>query len=171
MQNLKELLERLLKNNLDFVLIGGFASVTHGSTLLTQDLDICAAMTEDNMVRLKEALVDIHPRHRMNPSFKPSFFDQPKDFTSVNNIYLETDLGVLDVLSSVPPAGSFEEIKLRALNIKIYGYNCKVISLEDLIYVKSDMKRPKDIATLEELKIIQAELLKKTASQKPMKKE
>lgn len=171
MQNLKALLERLLKNNVDFVLIGGFASVTHGSTLLTQDLDICAAITDDNMVHLKKALADINPRHRMNPSFKPSFFEQPKDFSGVKNIYLETDLGILDILSEVPPAGSFDEIKSRAMNIKIYDSNCKVISLDDLIYVKSNMKRPKDIATLEQLKIIQAELQIKTAPQKPLKKD
>lgn len=159
MQNLKVLLERLLKNKVDFVLIGGFASVTHGSTLVTQDLDICAAISEDNMIHLKNALHDLNPKHRMNPNFKPSFFDQPKDFKNVNNIYLETDLGILDVLSEVKPVGSFDEIKKRALNLQLYGYSCKIISLDDLIDVKSIMKRPKDIATLEELKIIKAQTL------------
>jgi predicted nucleotidyltransferase len=55
--------------------------------------------------------------------------------------------------------GSFEDIKKRAMNIQLYGYACKIISLDDLIHVKSTMKRPKDIATLEELKIIKAQTL------------
>lgn len=154
MQNLKALLERLLESQVDFVLIGGFASVTYGSTLVTQDLDICAALTEDNVASLRKALSDLNPRHRMNPGFKPSFIDQPKNLTGLQNIYLETDWGILDILSEAAPAGSFKDIKARALEIQLYGHACKVISLDDLIKIKESMKRPKDLATLNELKII-----------------
>ncbi len=163
MQNLKALLERLLQNQVDFVLIGGFAGVMHGSTLVTQDLDICAAITPDNIALLRKTLRDLKPRHRMNPNFKPSFLDEPKDLAGLNNIYLETDWGILDILSQVLPAGEFSEIKCRAIEVNLYGHSCKVISIEDLITVKAAMKRPKDLATLEELKIIQSRqaLLKK----------
>ena len=58
MQNLKALLETLLLNNVDFVLIGGFAGVVHGSTLVTQDLDICAAITKENIEALRISLRD-----------------------------------------------------------------------------------------------------------------
>jgi hypothetical protein len=61
-QNLKALLER--EN--DFVLVGGFASVIHGATLVTQDLDICVAMTEEQVEKLRTALTDLHPILRMN---------------------------------------------------------------------------------------------------------
>ena len=57
-QNLKALLETLLLNNVDFVLIGGFAGVVHGSTLVTQDLDICAAITKENIEALRISLRD-----------------------------------------------------------------------------------------------------------------
>lgn len=160
MQNLKALLERLLQKQIDFVLIGGFASVTHGSTLVTQDLDICAALTEDTIHSLRDALADLHPKHRMNTQAKISFLEQPKDISGLKNIYLETDWGVLDILSNVPPAGEFTEIKSRAMKVQLYGYECWVISLDDLIKVKSSMNRPKDIATLEELKMIKAQLKK-----------
>lgn len=161
MQNLKFLLEKLLKSKVDFVLIGGFAGVAYGSTLVTQDLDICAAITEENVKFLREALADIHPRHRMNPNFKPSFMDYPAEIKGVNNIYLETDLGVLDILSEAPPAGQFEEIKARAFRANLYGHSCKIIAIDDLIKIKETMKRPKDISALEELKLIQAKTQKK----------
>jgi predicted nucleotidyltransferase len=154
-ENLKELLKLLLSNEIDFVLIGGFATSVHGSTLVTQDLDICAAITDEQVSKLREALKNLNPRHRMNPNFKPSFLEFPKDLEGTSNIYLETDLGTLDILSEAPPAGGFEEIKNRALTVPLYGHPCKVISLEDLIKIKAAMKRPKDKQALQELQIIQ----------------
>ena len=155
MQNLKELLRTLLEHEIDFVLIGGFAAVVHGTTLVTQDLDICAAITEEQVSKLRKALKDLHPRHRMNPNAKHSFLEYPEVIKGINNIYLETDLGILDILSQTEPAGSFDEIKSRALEVSLYGYKCRVISIEDLIQIKKSMKRPKDLQAVEELKIIQ----------------
>lgn len=154
-QDLKALLINLLENKIDFVLIGGFAASVHGSTLVTQDLDICLAITEEEVAKLRRALKDLNPRHRMNPNFKPSFLDYPETVKGMNNIYLETDIGILDILSQTQPAGSFDEIKSRAHDISLYGYQCKVISIADLICVKKAMKRPKDLQTVHELEIIQ----------------
>lgn len=153
-RNLKELLERLLSHEVDFVLIGGFAAMVHGSTLVTQDLDICTAITDTEVRKLREALKDLHPVHRMNPNAKHSFLEYPEDLAGVNNIYLETDLGVLDILSKTPPAGSFEEIKARSVEIPLYGYRCRVISIDDLIKVKEAMNRPKDQQAVRELQIV-----------------
>ncbi len=52
-ENLKELLKTLLEHKIDFVLIGGFATSVHGSTLVTQDLDTCAAITEEQVAKLR----------------------------------------------------------------------------------------------------------------------
>ena len=155
-QNLKALLKVLLKGKIDFVLIGGFAGVVHGSTLITQDLDICAAITEEQVAKLRAALKDLHPRHRMNPGAKHSFLEYPPEIKGTNNIYLETDLGILDILSRTQPAGDFAEIKGRSSEISLYGYKCRVISIEDLILVKEAMKRPKDLQMAQELRLIQA---------------
>lgn len=124
MPNLKNLLETLLKSKVDFVLIGGFASVVHGATQVTQDIDICAAITDETLTALRDALKEFHPQHRMNPSFKPSFMDVPSASEGVRNIYLETDLGVLDILSAVPPVGSFDIIKKNSVAIQLYGFPC-----------------------------------------------
>ena len=152
--NLKALLERLLVYNIDFVLIGGFAALVHGSTMVTQDIDICAAITEEEVAKLREALKDLHPKHRMNPNAKHSFLEYPADIRGVNNIYLETDLGVLDIISQTQPAGSFAEIKSRSFEVPLYGRKCRIISIDDLIKVKEMMNRPKDQQVVKELKLI-----------------
>lgn len=151
MQDLKKLLKLLLENEIDFVLIGGFAAVVHGSTLVTQDLDICSSMSVESIEKLRAVLKEFNPIHRMNRKAALSFIDHPENLTGLNNIYLDTDLGILDILSATQPAGDFKTIKQNSIQINIYGYTCNVISIDDLIKVKSSMKRPKDLQAVEEL--------------------
>jgi hypothetical protein len=124
----------------DFVLIGGFAASVHGCTTVTQDIDICAAITEEEVAKLREALKDLHPRHRMNPNAKHSFLDYPVELKGVHNIYLETDLGVLDILSQAQPAGSFAEIRSRSFEIPLFGRKCRIISIDDLIPARDNSR-------------------------------
>lgn len=146
--NLKSLLKRLLEHEIDFVLVGGFAGMVHGSPLLTWDLDICLRIDEVQVLKLREALKDLSPRHRMNPSFKPSFLDHPENPTGMKNIYLETDLGILDAMSELRPLGDFSRIKSAAIQVPLYGFQCWVISIADLIAIKETMTRPKDKETV-----------------------
>lgn len=158
--NLKSLLEKLIQSKVEFVLIGGFACAVHGSSLVTEDLDICITINDEQIRKLREALKDISPRHRMNPNFKPSFMTYPEKIDDLKNIYLETDLGVLDILGEVQPIGDFAVVKSHALEISLYGYSCSVISLDDLIRVKESMKRPKDKEATAQLRAIRDRLKK-----------
>ncbi len=151
MENLNNLLKTLLESKIDFVLIGGYAAVVHGSSQVTQDVDICAVMTDGQLEELRSTLKNFKPVHRMNPNFQPSLLDVPKPGQKMNNIYLRTDLGILDILETVEPVGDFKRVKEHAIEISLFGHKCKVISLDDLIAVKKSMTRPKDKAVLQEL--------------------
>ncbi len=157
MQSLGNLLELLLNANINFVLIGGFASVVHGSSMVTQDLDICMLVDPKQVEEMRRCLSAFHPAHRMT-SKKLSFLQFPTDTANLRNIYLETDLGVLDVVSEVTGVGSFDRVCAQADEIEIFGKKCKVISLQDLITSKKALGRAKDLAVVRELEII-----KKTA--------
>ena len=152
--NLKALLKRLLDHNVDFVLAGGLACVVHGSPLVTQDVDICVFFDDLQIAKLREALKDLDPKFRMNPNFKPSFLDHPKRSNELKNIYLETSLGILDMMSELQPIGDFQAVSRRAVTIRLYGHDCKVVSLEDLISIKEMMSRPKDKEALLHLREI-----------------
>jgi len=154
MQNLGHLLEVLLNTNIEFVLIGGFASVVHGSSMVTQDLDICMLVNPQQIEKLRNCLRPFKPRHRMTAK-KLSFLDFPQDASGVKNIYLETDLGILDIVGEVTGAGPFARVYAHANEIEIYGKKCKVISIKDLIASKKSLARPKDLAVVRELEAIQ----------------
>lgn len=155
MPSLSHLLQRLADSGVDFVVIGGFAGVLHGSALVTRDLDICAVLSPENVERLREALKDLHPSHRMTPQ-PLSFLQVPKPGESVRNLYLKTDWGIIDIISSVTGLGDFERLRTQAENFQIGGKTCRLISIEDLIQAKNALGRDKDLLAARELRAIAA---------------
>jgi predicted nucleotidyltransferase len=153
MANLGNLLKYLLENKLDFVLIGGFAGVLHGSSSVTKDVDICALLSTEQIDKLRQILRPLNPKHRMTPQ-KLSFMTNPIGNQVLNNLYLDTDLGQLDILTEVKGVGGFEEIATRSVTVEVFGYPCKIMSMDDLIASKKAMGRDKDKIVLRELEII-----------------
>lgn len=153
-QDFNRLLHRLADSGLEFVIIGGFAAITHGSALMTRDLDVCVVLTNENVEKLRTTLADWHPKHRMTPQ-KLSFLDFPKT-GPVQNLYLETDFGIVDVLSSVLGVGDFHRLKSAAELYEIGGRTYQIISLEDLITAKEAVGREKDLLAVKELRAIAA---------------
>lgn len=161
MGNLNHLLKRLLESKIEFVLIGGYAAVLYGSSQVTQDIDICATMNEANLAELRKILADLDPKHRMNRGFQPSLMDYPPQGQSLDNYYLQTKSGVLDIVQEVIPVGVFDRVNERATTVSLFGHPCRVISIDDLIEVKKAMTRPKDKSVLQELEFIKKKMARK----------
>jgi predicted nucleotidyltransferase len=155
MKNLHFLLQRLADAGLEFVVVGGFAGVLHGSSYVTDDLDICVVMSPETVVKLRTALADLKPVHRMTPQ-KLSFLEYPPEGQPLANVYLETEAGIIDVLGSVMGIGDYPALARQAIEIPLFGRRCRVISLEGLIKAKEAMGREKDLLTAKELRAIAA---------------
>ncbi|HEY0940156.1 MAG TPA: nucleotidyltransferase [Steroidobacter sp.] len=153
MAQLNRLIERLCDAQIDFVVVGGFAGMLHGSTLVTRDLDVCAILSPEAIARLREIFRDLHPKHRFT-SQKISFLDNPDPGTPLNNLYLETDLGPVDLLGSIKGVGDFERVRNASVEIELFGRRCRIISVEDLIAAKQAMGRDKDLIAVKELQAI-----------------
>lgn len=74
MKSLHLLLQRFADAGLEFVVVGGFAGVLHGSSYVTENLDICAVLTSENIGKLRTALADLHPVHRMSDGWLDQLF-------------------------------------------------------------------------------------------------
>ena len=153
MQNLSELVRRLIAAEVEFVVVGGFAAVAHGVTLVTRDVDICCRFTEANLMRIQKAFADLHPVHRSRP-------DLPLDLTpgqcaSLKNLYLRTDLGVVDCLGEVLGLGGFDQVAQQGVEVDVPGGRCRVLALAALIRAKEAMGRDHDRITVKQLKEIQ----------------
>ena len=127
MQNLSELTRRLVEAQVEFVLIGGFAAVTHGVTLVTRDVDICCRFSEANLRRIQKAFADVHPVHRSRPDLPLAL--TPEQCAGLKNLYLKTDLGIVDCLGEVLGVGDFESALEHSVELELPFGNCRVLRL------------------------------------------
>ena len=155
MTDLNRLLQRLCDADVDFVIVGGFAAMLHGSSLLTRDLDVCAVLTAENVEKLRHVFSELHPVHRMTTQ-RLSFIDHPDPGTPLKNLYLQTDLGPVDLLSSIKGVGGFERVRESAVEVELFGRKVRVISLGDLITAKEALGREKDLYAAKELRAVVA---------------
>jgi hypothetical protein len=153
MPDLESLLARLSAAKVRYVVVGGFAAVAHGVSLVTQDLDICCDFTVANLLRLQQSLADLHPVHRMTPRRIP--LELSKDNAATfKNLYLDTDLGQLDCLSQITGVGGYDQVKRHSIRLKLpWGY-CHVLGIEALIKGKEAMGRPRDRQAARQLQVI-----------------
>lgn len=147
------LLELLAKNKVEFVIIGGFAGVVHGCIYVTQDVDICCDFSSENLLKLKKALDNVHPVHRMTPN-RLKFEVDETCARQLKNLYLDTDIGQLDCLSFVDGVGDFADVKGKSQLIEVEGSKMRLLNIDALIKSKKEMKRPQDQQMLEQLKKI-----------------
>jgi hypothetical protein len=151
-----ELLKRLIRSGVDFTVIGGMAAVFHGSSIVTQDLDVCAPLDEQNLPRILEALRGIHPRFRMHPQ-RPPLPDEPDRLKGFRNLCLATDIGIIDILGEVSGLGEFPEAISKSHAVELEpGFSCPLLNLEALIDAKRAAGRPKDLRAVAELLVILA---------------
>jgi hypothetical protein len=96
----------------------------------------------------------MHPILRVTPQ-KLSFLEFPESTAGLKNLYLETDLGIVDIIRDVTGVGGFSRVAAQAVVVELFKSPVKVMSLEDLIAAKLAMGRPKDLAMVKELRLIQ----------------
>jgi hypothetical protein len=116
----------LVDADVEFVVIGGWSAIIHGSRFMTDDLDICYSRKTENLRRLAQALAPYHPRLRGLPEGLPFIWDE---LTLRNGTVftLVTDLG------------------------EAFGRRVRTLDLKSLIKAKRAAGREKDLLVLPEL--------------------
>jgi len=153
MAQFSQLVDRLIASRVEFVLVGGFAAIAHGVSLMTQDVDVCCPFNPENIRAIHSAVADLHPVHRMTPQKMP-FMWSPELCSGLKNLYLDTDYGPLDCLSSVLGVGEFDEVKRRSIDAPMPLGTCLVLDIDALIEAKFATNRTHDRMTILQLKAI-----------------
>lgn len=138
------------------MVVGGWGTLHHGATRLTQDLDICPDLTTDNLERLARTLSVLHAELQIGP-------DQTVPVPIIDGRLLaqmqignwSTDAGGLDVLQHIPAADNRElgyaELREHATDVNDEGPVFAVASLADITTSKRAAGRAKDLDALPEL--------------------
>jgi predicted nucleotidyltransferase len=145
----------LRKHGVDFVLIGGFAAVIHGSPYVTVDVDVVPRRTEENVRRLSRALEAMHARVWTSGEPEAVPFAHDARSLSGSNVWnLLTDHGRLDVTFVPTGTTGYEDLSKDAVHLTILGVEVDVASLADVIRSKEAAGREKDRLVLPVLRRI-----------------
>lgn len=145
-----ELISRLVDYHVEFVIVGGVAARVHGSSRLTDDLDVVYNRHPANVARLVDCLAPLSPYLRGAPPGLP-FHWQTETLLKGLNFTLTTSLGPLDVLGEITLGGKYEDLLPHAEPIELFGKQCMCLGIRRLIEVKGAAGRPKDFEAIAEL--------------------
>jgi hypothetical protein len=156
MTNYAKLLGALVRADVEFIVVGGLAATIHGSTRLTQDVDVCYARSDANLMRLVSALAPHKPYLRGAPP------DLPFEWSAATlraglNFTLTTRIGFIDLLGEIAGGGAYEQLLPHSDSVTMFGFSVQCLNLAWLIRTKRAAGRPKDLETIAELEIIRDE--------------
>jgi len=153
MQNIQKILKLLKENEVEFVVIGGYAAIVHGASCVTEDLDLCIAFEKGNLEKMLKAFSNLHPEHRLVGKTSP-ITETAEKLSAFKNLYFKTDLGFIDILNEVSGIGAFSEVDKHSVEVPIFDMKCKVLDLDHIIEAKKAMTRSKDKEAVLQLEVI-----------------
>ncbi len=152
----EKLLRALTQHEVAFIVVGGAAAIVHGSSRLTQDLDIVYDRSGGNIDRLVAALGGLQPYLRGAPPGLPFQWDRATIARGLN-FALTTAAGDIDLLGEIPGGGTYAQLASDTIEVEVFGVKCLCLNLKQLIRAKRAAGRPRDLEALAELEAIDEE--------------
>lgn len=149
----ERVLQELVRNDVQFVLVGGVAAILHGSARLTYDVDFVYYRGAENVRRLARALAPFSPYLRGAPPGLPFSFDAGAIERGLN-FTLTTTLGDVDALGEVVGGGTYESLVRESSEVEAFGVTFRCVNLGRLIQLKRAAGRPKDLEAIAELQAL-----------------
>jgi len=150
----------LSERGVKFVVLGGFATVIHGSPVPTEDIDVIPSRDMQNLERLALALQQMNAAIRTSDGPVHTRIDAGFIASMPNMLNLVTDFGDMDLVFN--PAGrlvNYEQWNEGAKYAQLEpGLVVAVAALDDIIASKSAANRVKDQRVLPYLESLRDEL-------------
>ncbi len=141
-EEFKEFFRSLNRNNVRYLLIGGYAVILNGYVRNTSDLDVSVAADVENAELLVRALTEFGFDV---PGLTTSLFTDPKSVVRMGFEPLKIEIA--NYLEGVDFAAAFDRRKVVDQN----GISINLISIDDLIANKKAVGRHIDLADVEKL--------------------
>jgi hypothetical protein len=148
------LLGALHEARVQFIIVGGLAATVHGSSRLTQDVDIVYDRQAENLDRVTAALSGFNPYLRGAPPGLP-FEWSPATLRRGLNFTLTTDVGDIDLLGEITAGGGYADLVPHTVAVTMFGREHMCLDLPWLIRTKRAAGRPRDLETIAELELLQ----------------
>lgn len=155
-----EICAALVEEGVEFVVLGGFAAIIHGSPLPTEDIDVIPSREGDNLERLARSLKRLGAKIRTGDEAVETNIDASFIRSMPHMLNLVTRLGDIDLVFT--PAGDLKVYgqwleRSRRAQLRD-GLVVAVASLDDIIASKVAANRPKDQRALPYLESLREQL-------------
>lgn len=160
--DIERVLDALNSAGVRYMIVGGVAVVLHGYLRTTADLDLLLDLEHDNLTRAMRALTELGYRPRA-PVAAEAFADEASRESWVR----DKGLTVFSMWSSKVPALEvdlfvrepvpFSDAFSRAIRVPLESTFGWVVSLQDLVKLKTISGRPRDQEDIEALRALESD--------------
>lgn len=144
----QQLLSAMIKNKVDFMLVGGYAVIYYGYDRNTGDMDVWLKTGNENRDKLINALKDFGIVEEHLETLRQMNFTNPVPVFYFGNVPRKIDF--ITLISNV----NFEDAIQQVNYIRLEEIEIPVINYNQLILSKLTSSRLKDKADIEELQRI-----------------
>jgi len=141
-QDFREFIELLNKNEVRYLVVGGYAVGFHGYPRYTKDLDVWVDVDLENAKKIKRSLDEF--------GFNESGLTESDFLTPYQFIQLGYPPVRIDIATGCEGV-EFDTCFQRKETIEIDGLEIKFIDIENLIVNKKALARPQDLADISNL--------------------
>jgi hypothetical protein len=144
----------LTKKKVRFVVIGGVAAAVHGSSRVTNDLDICYDAADRGNVGVLATLLAQWEAYPRGVEQNLPFIMDERTLRGAPVMTLTTTEGDIDVMDRVAGVGEYNVVRKHSERISALGVSFRVLDLAYLIKAKRAAGRPRDFDHLPELQAL-----------------
>ncbi len=141
---MKDLFEKFLhvleafgEEEVDYILVGGFAVILHGMPRLTQDIDVFVKMNPENINKLQKALHRVFPG---DESINEITIDELNRYSVIR--YGSPGGFYIDIMARIGEVATYDDIEYETIIVD--GISIKVATAEKLFQLKKDTLRIED---------------------------
>ena len=157
--SIETVLQALNTAGVRYLVVGGVAVVLHGHLRTTGDLDLVVQLEPTNLLRALQSLKEIGFRSRVpvaledlaDPATRKSWIEEKN--MMVFSLW-HPDLTAFEVDLFVQEPFNFDEVWERRIDVTLDRTFAPVIGLEDLINLKQEAGRPRDLEDVDALKTL-----------------
>jgi hypothetical protein len=130
----------------DFIVVGGVSAVLHGAPVTTFDLDLVHSREPDNREKLMSALEKMNTRYR---GVGDRVITPVLEYlaSEAHHLFI-TDYGPLDLLGTIGKGLGYRELMAKSVDLTAGPFRLRVLALEELIKLKTELGTEKDLAVL-----------------------
>ncbi len=150
MESYEPLLRAFSENHINYLIVGGVAVNLHGYPRFTNDLDILLTLDRENLDKMATIMEDMGYLQRLpiaiqelSDEQKARAFIKEKGLTAYSFIHDKYPQFNVDVL--VAESIDFERFSEHTMRAEVWNIDVPVVSIDDLIAMKKNSGREKDV--------------------------